>query len=83
MAEPEYSEELDLVVDEIIEQYLGGEFQGAELEQVRAYFFKSDARKEQLRFAIALRERKPSPGVSTETTNVVTPMPPPRRSLTP
>ncbi|HEX2269856.1 MAG TPA: CHAT domain-containing protein [Pyrinomonadaceae bacterium] len=75
MTEPEYSEELDLLVEEIIEQYLAGEFQGEELERVRNYFFKSERRKEQLRFAIALKERK---------NNVpVVQLPPPKRSLTP
>lgn len=46
------------MVDEIIDQYRAGEFQGDELERVRAYFFKSEARQEKLRFAIALDERK-------------------------
>ncbi len=85
MTEPEYSEELDLLVDEIIEQYLAGEFQGEELEQVRSYFFRSDVRKEQLRFAIALKERQPSAAVaagSTSTVTAVTAMPPPKRSAT-
>lgn len=75
MTEPEYSEELDLLVDDIIEQYLAGEFQGEDRERVRNYFFKSDARKEQLRFAIALKERKEE--------RKVTQFQPRQRSLTP
>lgn len=74
-------------MDEIIEQYLAGEFQGEELERVRNYFFRSDRRKEQLRFAIALNERKNRTAVDAEvdsgSTSVVTQLPPPRRSLTP
>jgi tetratricopeptide (TPR) repeat protein len=47
-----------LVVDEIIDQYRAGEFEKHELERVRAYFFRSEARQEKLRFATALNERK-------------------------
>lgn len=87
MAEPEYCEELDLLVDEIIEQYLAGELQGEDLERVRNYFFKSERRKEQLRFAIALKEHKTRAPVGAEvdagSTSVVTQLPPPKRSLTP
>lgn len=86
MTEPEYSEELDLLVDEIIGQYLAGEFQGEDLERVRGYFFKSDRRKEQLRVAIALNQRQDNvavdAGVHAGSTNVLTQLPPPRRSLT-
>ncbi|HEU4765903.1 MAG TPA: CHAT domain-containing protein [Pyrinomonadaceae bacterium] len=67
------------------------------MEQVRRYFFKSDARKEKLRLAIALEERKsrvaneratasdastPNQQSSSHAANV-TPFPPRRRSLTP
>ncbi|HKR14914.1 MAG TPA: CHAT domain-containing protein [Pyrinomonadaceae bacterium] len=83
MTEPEYSEELDLLVEEIIDQYTAGEFHGEELEQVRNYFFKSEQRKEQLRFAIAWKERKPQAPVVAGSTAAVTQLPPPKRSLTP
>ncbi len=86
MTEPEYSEELDLLVEEIIEQYLAGEFEGEDLERVRQYFFRSDARKEQLRFAIALKERQNrapvNAGVDAGSTSVVTQLQPRTRSLT-
>jgi tetratricopeptide (TPR) repeat protein len=45
------------MVDEIVDRYVAGEFEGEELERVRNYFLRSEARKEQLRFAVALRER--------------------------
>lgn len=87
MTEPEYSEELDLLVEEIIEEYLAGEFQGEDLQRVRQYFFKSDARKEQLRFAIALKERKnriaDDEPVDVGSTSVVTQLQPHKRSWTP
>lgn len=83
MTEPEYSEELDVLVDDIIEQYLAGDFQGEDLERVRNYFFKSDARKEKLRFAIALKERDASAAEDAGSTSVVTQLPPPKRSWTP
>ena len=46
------------MVDEIIDQFLAGELAGEELERARSYFFKSDARREKLRFAIAFDERR-------------------------
>lgn len=83
MAEPEYCEQLDLTVDEIIEQYLAGEFAGEELEKVRRYFFASEIRKEQLRFAIALKERETQPAANQGSTPAVTPLPIKRSSITP
>ena len=46
------------MVDEIIDQYRSGELEGDELERARVYFFKSEARQEKLRFAIALDESR-------------------------
>lgn len=87
MSEPEYSEQLDLEVDEIIENYLAGDFEGEELERVRSYFFRSEARKEKLRLAIALEEYKRRPAANekaetSEPSTSVVPFPPRRRSLT-
>ncbi len=75
------------MVDEIIDQYRGGEFEGEELERVRTYFFRSEARKEKLRFAIALDQRKKSRLANTgsgpsDSTGTVIPMPPKRRFFT-
>jgi CHAT domain-containing protein len=47
-----------MAVDEIIDRYVAGEFSGAELQHVQTYFFESDARREKLRFALALKEQK-------------------------
>jgi tetratricopeptide (TPR) repeat protein len=82
LADPEYSQEFDFQVDEIIDQYIAGEFTGEELERVRSYFFKSETRQEQLRLALALRERKSRSVDGGKKGNVI-PLPPPRRSITP
>ncbi|HEU4711327.1 MAG TPA: CHAT domain-containing protein [Pyrinomonadaceae bacterium] len=86
MSEPDYSEQLDLEVDDIIENYLAGDFEGEELERVRSYFFRSEARKEKLRLAIALEEYKRRPAANekaetSEPSTSVVPFPPRRRSL--
>jgi CHAT domain-containing protein len=58
LSDPEYAKEFDAAVDQIIDRYVVGEFHGADLEQVRSYFLRSDERQEKLRFALALKERK-------------------------
>lgn len=83
LTEPAYSEQLDRLADEIIERYVAGEFEGDELERVRNYFFQSEARKEQLRFALALKERKSREAAGAQLTAEVIPLRPKRRSLTP
>ena len=60
-----YGEEFDIVVDELTDQYVTGEVNGAEREQMERYFFASPARREKLRIAAALKERQPS--VATKT----------------
>ena len=71
-----------MLVDEIIDQYVAGEFEGEDLERVRNYFFQTDARKEQLRFALALRERNAG-SRGGERSETVVPFEPKRRSLIP
>jgi CHAT domain-containing protein/lipoprotein NlpI len=58
LSDQQYGEEFDLVVDEIIDRYVAGEFTGDELERVRNYFFKSKHRQDKLRFARTLKERE-------------------------
>ena len=58
LTDPNYAEKFDQAVDEIVDRYVAGGFAGAELDRVKNYFFKSDARQEKLRFALALKERK-------------------------
>ena len=61
---------------------MAGEFEGEELERVRTHFFKSEARKEQLRFALALKQHKSRSAEDPQTSNVI-PLQPKRRTLMP
>jgi CHAT domain-containing protein len=56
--DPDYARQFDLAVEEIIDRYVAGKVEGAELERVRSYFFRSNERQEKLRFALALKEHK-------------------------
>jgi len=56
--DPDYARQFDFAVDEIIDRYVAGKFEGEELERVQSYFFKSKERQEKLRFALALKEQK-------------------------
>ena len=53
-----YTEEFDVVVNELTDQYVTGEVQDAEREQMERHFFASPARREKLRIAAALKERQ-------------------------
>ena len=58
LSDPDYGEEFDIVADELTDQYVAGEIQGAERAQVERYFFASPARRQKLRIAAALKEHK-------------------------
>src|SRR5437867_10128644 len=58
LTEPEFAEEYDIVVNEITDDYIAGRFEGDELRWVEEHFFKSSERRDKLKFALALRERK-------------------------
>src|SRR5258705_4914446 len=49
-----YAEEFDIIVDEITDQYLAGEFQGEELDGVERYFLRATDRRNKLNFASSL-----------------------------
>jgi tetratricopeptide (TPR) repeat protein len=53
-----FTEEFDIVVNELTDQYVTGAVQGAEREQMERHFFASPARREKLRIAAALKERQ-------------------------
>ncbi len=55
LADPEYADEFNTVVDQITDEYVKGAFQGEELKQVEQVFFKSAQRREKLHFALALK----------------------------
>lgn len=79
LTDPEFAEEYDIVVNEIVDDYVAGKFEGEELKQVEEYFFKSPERKNKLRFALALKEHPrrersvspPEPAVSQSREPVV------------
>ena len=58
LSDPVYTEEFDVVVNELTDQYVAGQVQGAEREQMERHFFASPARREKLRIAAALKERQ-------------------------
>ena len=58
LSDPVYIEEFDVVVNELTDQYVAGNVQGAEREQMERHFFASPARREKLRIAAALKERQ-------------------------
>jgi tetratricopeptide (TPR) repeat protein len=58
LSDPVYGEEFDVVVSELTDQYVAGEVQGAERDQMERYFFAAPARREKLRIAAALKERQ-------------------------
>jgi len=60
LSDPVYTEEFDVIVNELTDQYVAGAVQGAERDQMERYFFASSARREKLRIAAALKERQQS-----------------------
>ena len=58
LSDPVYTEEFDFVENELTDQYVAGELQGAEREQMERHFFASPTRREKLRIAAALKERQ-------------------------
>lgn len=53
-----YSEELDVIVDELIDQYAEGELAMEERERLEQHFFKSQDWVNKLKFALALKKHK-------------------------
>jgi CHAT domain-containing protein/lipoprotein NlpI len=58
LTDPDYSEELDVIVDELIDQYVEGELATEERERLEQHFFKSQDRVDKLKFALALKRHK-------------------------
>jgi tetratricopeptide (TPR) repeat protein len=57
LSDPGYVEEFDIAVDELTDQYVAGEVQGKEREEMKQYFFASAERREKLKIAAALKQR--------------------------
>lgn len=58
LTDPDYSEESDIVADELIDQYADGKLPAAELKQFEEHFLQSQVRQDKLSFALALKKRK-------------------------
>jgi tetratricopeptide (TPR) repeat protein len=57
LSDSSYGEEFDVAVDELTDQYVAGEIEGKEREEMERYFFASPGRREKLRIASALKHR--------------------------
>ena len=62
LSDPVYTEEFDVVVEELTDEYVTGNVQGPERAQMERYFFAAPARREKLRVAAALKERQHARG---------------------
>jgi CHAT domain-containing protein/tetratricopeptide (TPR) repeat protein len=58
LTDSRYSEELDIIADELIDEYVKGRVPAAELKQFEEYFLKSQARQDKLGFALSLKKRR-------------------------
>ena len=65
MTDPAFGEEFDTIVDEITDQYVGGEFQGRERKQVEQYFLRSPQRRTKAQLAAALSHSASARGKKT------------------
>ena len=57
LSDPSFSEEFDTIVDEITDQYVGGDLQEDERKRVEQYFLKSSERQQKVRFTSELLQR--------------------------
>jgi tetratricopeptide (TPR) repeat protein len=58
MTDPAFAEEFDMTVTEITDQYVAGEFEGEERQQVENYFFRSAERRAKLNIALGLKHQR-------------------------
>ncbi|MBD0369485.1 MAG: CHAT domain-containing protein [Pyrinomonadaceae bacterium] len=56
LVDPEFSEEFEMIEDELIEQYVKGETSAEERERLEERFFESPERRRKLRFALAMKD---------------------------
>lgn len=55
ITDPDYVVEFQILVDQMIDQYVTGMFQGEEIKRVEDFFLKSEQRREKLTLALALK----------------------------
>jgi CHAT domain-containing protein/cytochrome c-type biogenesis protein CcmH/NrfG len=58
LTDPVFAEEFDFEVDEITDEYVAGQIQGDERDQVERHFFESPERRNKLKHAFALQAYK-------------------------
>src|SRR6267142_583009 len=58
LTDPDFAEEYDIIVNEVTDDYVAGKFEGKELKRVEEYFFTATQRRDKLKFALALNQRK-------------------------
>lgn len=58
LTEPNYQEDFDITVDELIDQYVSGKFEGEQLDRFKKYFLCSPERQLKLQFALALKNHR-------------------------
>lgn len=73
LTDPAFAEEFDTVVDEVTDEYIGNEVEGAERKRIEDYFFRSAERQNKARFASALLEAAEERTVEATEPVVVTP----------
>jgi CHAT domain-containing protein/regulator of sirC expression with transglutaminase-like and TPR domain len=73
LSDADYSEELDIIANELIDEYVVDKLSSAERDKFEKHFLKSQARREKLGFALALKRRK---------AEIVSHQPRPRRFFT-
>lgn len=58
LSDPDYGEQFDILVEKIVDQYLEDELTVEDRERAERHFFKSVSRREELKFAAALKKWK-------------------------
>jgi CHAT domain-containing protein len=56
LTDPDYAEEFDIIVNELIDQYVDEELSVQEVQQMGQHFFKARGRRDKLRVALALKQ---------------------------
>lgn len=58
LSDPDFVEEHDIVVDELIHDYVAGRLPGEDVQRMKDVFFRSAERADKLKFALALKQYK-------------------------
>ena len=58
LSDPDFNQEYDIVVDELVDDYVGGRLAEADIKQMENVFFQSSERQAKRNFALALKQHK-------------------------